>query len=370
MAASVQSPADIINLSLRRIGYKLSRVSNLYDGSEPAKAALDIFGQTRDDLLRDGNWDFAQRNVAATLLRQAPTGGYFPPDNWDPLVYPPLPWRYCYEYPDDCLKVRTVKEPGGFLINMTPMAPNFSVANVKSSVSTLATLAVNSPGTSGYVPGNFIYPTGGTQTTPAILRVTSTKVISATIAAAGTGGTPGTQTVTGTTGTGTKFQASVTVSGGGAITAVLSITEAGAYTVNPTSITAEPVTGASLAGAQLSVSMGVNAISIVNAGVFTTTSLTFTQGSTSGSGVGATFNTATYSTTEQPQRMVLANVENAVLTYTGQITDPTQMPPDFIEALAAALGRRLVPTLVGMDAVQLAAQDEAIEKQLASQDQV
>lgn len=370
MVASVTSPADIINLALRRIGYKLTRVSNLYDGSEPAKAALDIYAQTRDDLLRDGNWDFARRDVAATVLRQAPDGGYFPPNNWDPLTYPPLPWTYCYEYPDDCLKVRNVKGPGGFLINMTPMAPNFSVANVKSSVSTLATLAVNSAGTSGYVPGDFIYPSGGTQTTPVILRVTSTKVVSATVAAGGSGGTPGTQTVTGTTGTGTKFQASVTVSGGGAITAVLSITLAGSYTANPTNISAEPVTGASLSGAQLNVSMGVNAISIVSPGVFTATSLTFTQGSTSGSGAGATFNTATYNTTQQPQRMVLANVESAVLTYTGQITDPAQMPPDFIEALAAALGRRLVPTLVGMDAVQLAAQDEAIEKQMAAQEQV
>src|SRR3546814_5076162 len=42
----------------------------------------------------------------------------------------------------------------------------------------LATLAVNAAGT-GYVPGDYVYPSGGTQTTQAILRVSSTKVVSA-----------------------------------------------------------------------------------------------------------------------------------------------------------------------------------------------
>ena len=83
-------------------------------------------------------------------------------------------------------------------------------------------------------------------------------VANPTIAAGGSGGTNGTQTVTGTTGTGTKFQASVTVAGG-AITAVLSVTVAGVYTAMPSSLAAEPVTGASLTGAQLNLSacMGV-----------------------------------------------------------------------------------------------------------------
>jgi hypothetical protein len=79
-------------------------------------------------------------------------------------------------------------------------------------------------------------------------------VVGAAVKAGGSGGTNGTQTVTGTTGTGTKFQASVTVSGG-AVTAVGSISVAGDYTVLPTSLDAEPVTGASLTGATLSLNM-------------------------------------------------------------------------------------------------------------------
>jgi len=79
-------------------------------------------------------------------------------------------------------------------------------------------------------------------------------VQNAAVNAGGSGGTSGTQTVTGTTGTGTKFQASVTVSGG-AITAVNSISVAGSYTALPSNLNAEPVTGASLSGAALSLAM-------------------------------------------------------------------------------------------------------------------
>jgi hypothetical protein len=93
-------------------------------------------------------------------------------------------------------------------------------------------------------------------------------VQNAAVNAGGSGGTNGTQTVTGTTGTGTKFQASVTVSGG-AITAVLSITVAGSYSALPTNLNAEPVTGASLSGATLSLAMtgavSFNAITTENA---------------------------------------------------------------------------------------------------------
>jgi hypothetical protein len=103
----------------------------------------------------------------------------------------------------------------------------------------------------------------------------TTKVVSATVAAGGSGGSNGTQTVTGTTGTGTKFQASVTVAGG-AITAVLSITVAGNYTVPVTLITAEPVTGASLVGSTLSVSLGVLDVNFSAAGTGYTSYPTFT----------------------------------------------------------------------------------------------
>lgn len=157
----------------------------------------------------------------------------------------------------------------------------------------LISAAVNAPGT-GYAINNTVTLAGGTAGTPAVATVTHIKAVSATVAAGGSGGTPGTQTVTGTTGTGTKFQASVTVSGGGAITAVLSITVAGDYTVGMTDRTQEPVTGASLTGAQLNVVMGVHTVSITTPGSYTVNSTTFTQASTNGSGTGLTLNTGVF----------------------------------------------------------------------------
>lgn len=142
----------------------------------------------------------------------------------------------------------------------------------------------------GYAPSNTIVLTGSTGTNPT-LNVVTTKVVSATIAAAGTGGTDGTQTVTGTTGTGTKFQASVTIAGN-EITAVLSITLGGSYTANPTDIGNEPVTGGGLTGAALNVVMGVATVSVSAGSPGDCTVLASSpvaQGSTSGSGTGATF---------------------------------------------------------------------------------
>lgn len=79
-------------------------------------------------------------------------------------------------------------------------------------------------------------------------------VTGAGVASGGSGGTNGAATVTGTTGTGTPFQANVTIAGG-AITAVNSITVGGLYTASPTNVAAEPVTGAGLTGATLSLTM-------------------------------------------------------------------------------------------------------------------
>lgn len=93
--------------------------------------------------------------------------------------------------------------------------------------------------------------------------------------------------VTGTTGTGTKFVVSVRVSGGG-IAEVLKITTRGIYTVNPTSLTAEPVTGSSLTGAQLNISMGALTTPVATAGSLTEVPTTPTSTTATGGGTGAT----------------------------------------------------------------------------------
>lgn len=127
MVAVVTSPADVVNLALQRIGYP-GRVGNLYDGSEAAKDALDIYSQTRDAILRGGDWPFASRSLLATLLKSAPIAGYFPPNTWT-TAYPAQPWKFEYEYPTDCLEVRACKPAAFFVPNFRPMPYVFAVAN-------------------------------------------------------------------------------------------------------------------------------------------------------------------------------------------------------------------------------------------------
>ena len=91
MDASIASPADALNAALRMLG-RSERVGNLYDGSEPAKAALDLYGQTRDALLRSKSWPFAQQNVILVEDRHGPPPG----------------WSYAYAWPEDALMVRAV----------------------------------------------------------------------------------------------------------------------------------------------------------------------------------------------------------------------------------------------------------------------
>lgn len=167
-----------------------------------------------------------------------------------------------------------------------------SPAILEVTTTKLISVLLSSAGTGGYAPADTIHLAGGAQISAPIVTVSTTQVLATpTITAAGTGGTPGTAIVTGTTGTGTKFQANVTINGGGAIASVDSLVIGGNYTVNPSSIAAEPVTGGGLSGAQLSVKMGVNSISLTSDGIFSVNAPggSFTQTSTSGTGIGATF---------------------------------------------------------------------------------
>lgn len=132
MTVSVQSPEDVVNAALTRIGATV-RVANMMEGSHVANAAADIYGQTRDELLRQDDWAFAARNAALTLLKSAPIGGYIPPTVWS-SAYPPLPWIFEYAYPADCLKVRTVKPATFFVPNFDPQPHSFGLENDNSLV--------------------------------------------------------------------------------------------------------------------------------------------------------------------------------------------------------------------------------------------
>jgi hypothetical protein len=146
----------------------------------------------------------------------------------------------------------------------------------------------------GYTPGDQITLAGGTFSTAAVVTIAATTVVSVALASAGTGGTPGNATVTGTTGTGTFFQANVTIDNTGVIASVNSILSGGTYTVNPTNLANEPVTGGGLTGATLTIEMGVDDHSTFLGGDYTANATVLTQNTTTGSGIGATFQSPLY----------------------------------------------------------------------------
>lgn len=140
---------------------------------------------------------------------------------------------------------------------------------LSAPVITFTTKLRSGPATAALVAGTgYTNPTvaitggGGSGATATL----STKVITATVVAGGTGGTPGAVTITGTTGTGTKFQATGTINGGGVLTGALTVTVVGNYTVPVTSIAAEPVTGGSLTGTTVALSLGILELVFVSAG--------------------------------------------------------------------------------------------------------
>lgn len=134
MPASLQNPADVVNAALVRIGHSGS-IGNLYEGSDAAIRALQIYSQTRDELLREGDWGFAERSMLLTLLKSAPAGGYIPGVTpWDPALYPPLSWLFSYSYPADCMKIRAIKGTPLFVPNFDPQPNVFNVANDTTTI--------------------------------------------------------------------------------------------------------------------------------------------------------------------------------------------------------------------------------------------
>ncbi|ACK51971.1 hypothetical protein Msil_3061 [Methylocella silvestris BL2] len=172
----------------------------------------------------------------------------------------------------------------------TTIAVSSRSGYIWGAVSAAAVATTGSTG--GYAPNDTItLPTGTGVNAPAVLTIVATQLAAIpTIVNAGSGGAAGAQTLTGTTGTGTKFTLAATIAGG-VITSINSITTVGNYSVNPATLTAEPVTGGGLVGATVSVKMAPLTLSVATGGVYTApVTNPVSQGSASGSGLGATFN--------------------------------------------------------------------------------
>lgn len=109
MTTVLTDPTLICNYALAKVGYKL-RIGTMDDGSEAAKKATDVYGQTRDAMHRESMWNFALKEVTAVA-----SGGA-----------PPYPWAASFTYPDDCIQVRFVKPAPGYDIT-NPIPPLWTV---------------------------------------------------------------------------------------------------------------------------------------------------------------------------------------------------------------------------------------------------
>lgn len=127
MTLAVRNPEDVVNLALVRMGRK-DRINSLVDGTRLSTIFLDIYAQTRDELLHLNDWGFAERDRSLVLLKQAPVDGYVPPVSWS-SIYPPIPWTHQYEYPTDCIKVRSLKQAPLLMPDFDPQPFLFKIAN-------------------------------------------------------------------------------------------------------------------------------------------------------------------------------------------------------------------------------------------------
>jgi len=124
----VPSVEDIWNQVLRELGVR-RRIGSAYDGSEASKAFLEVYGETRDELLRSMDWDFARRSIALTLLKgPPPPGGYNPQTPWN-STYPPPGWLYEYGYPSDALELRAIVPQPFLLPNRDPKPALWRIDN-------------------------------------------------------------------------------------------------------------------------------------------------------------------------------------------------------------------------------------------------
>jgi hypothetical protein len=126
MATSVE---DLINQSLRAAGLPL-RVQDIYEGSDAARVALELYGQCRDSLLDLKDWSFNRHTAPLSLLKgPPPDGGYNLSKPWS-NIYPAPGWLYEYAYPSDAVDIRAIIYPPiGLMPDLDPLPALWRVDN-------------------------------------------------------------------------------------------------------------------------------------------------------------------------------------------------------------------------------------------------
>ena len=84
------SVEELCNIALMRLGYP-ELIGNIYEGTKQARAGLYLYAETRDNLLRLKNWQFAFQQAAGVASGTPPVG-----------------WAYSWAYPANCIRIRDI----------------------------------------------------------------------------------------------------------------------------------------------------------------------------------------------------------------------------------------------------------------------
>jgi hypothetical protein len=306
--------ADIVNMALQTIGTRTTvTATELLNSStnEAIQANLTLY-RTRDDLLRMAPWACAMNYNLLAYITSTPGTPENPSQQtvtWTKGL-PPPPWAYEYQYPADCLKALWI-------------VPQFN-QGIGSGIPITTAVTGGSPNIWDGPPVKF---------RPGIDQFFS--VVSATVANGGTGYAVGD----------------------------LIVLTPGAYGPNNVPTNTPPIGCPAILKVLTAPGGIIGTVAIVNSfqqaqpendepvsgSYFLSQVSPVPQGTTSGSGVGATFN-LTFSA-QMDQRVIWTNQQFATLAYIKQVSDPNIMDPMFITSWAHILGARLAMALTGDKAI-------------------
>lgn len=291
---------DICNRSLQTIGTRTTVTdAELANGDTNEAIQFNlIYANNRNDLLRMAPWDCSLKTANLTYITSVPGT----PENTSPATplwqpgQPAPPWAYEYQYPVDCLRacwiipaMQTGYAGGGVPITTAVTggaANNWRGPPIKFKVQNDAfypvTAAAVAVGGTGYAVGDIITLASGLTTNPPI---------------------------------GAPAQLEVLTAPAGVVATVRVLTQ-----INDSLL---PAGGS----------------------YFAIQSNPVAQGSTTGSGMGATFN-LTFGPKGQ-QRVILTNQEYATLSYVVEVTDPNVMDTLFQSAWINLNAAAMVMALSG-----------------------
>jgi hypothetical protein len=107
----VTSPTDLANRALMAAGANY-RIGAIDGGGKVEEMVRDVYVPARQELLRAAHWNFARKQVDMAMIADA--RGEFPNIMGQIETRVIRPWRFEYQYPIDCLKVRFVPQTDFF----------------------------------------------------------------------------------------------------------------------------------------------------------------------------------------------------------------------------------------------------------------